>query len=125
MKVGMRELRGMVAEAVRRSLVEAKRKGRAPKEVPHQTEEAAEAAAERKVRGTGYSHSPANDYSEPLGDANLYKSQGAANFGNLTGVGPTGPVTAEQVLRKMREGQLRRVIRAMVSEALRSSGVLR
>lgn len=109
----------MVTEALRRSLSEAKKKGKS-KGIPAQTEDAVLAQRDRHVRGTGYSHSPQNDYSEPLGDKNLYKSQGAANFGPWTGVGPQGPVTAEQVLRKMREMQLRRVIRSMVSEALQA-----
>lgn len=112
----------MVVEAVRRSLNEAKK--RAPKEIPPQTEDAVLAQRDRHVRATGYSHSTSGDFSQPLGDANLYKRQGASNMGNWTGVGPQGsekPVTAEQVLRKMRETQLRRVIRTMVSEALRPS----
>lgn len=118
MKLRMTELRQMVKEALSRTLSEAKRK---PKQVPAQTEDSTLAARDRKTRATGYSHSPANDYSEPLGNANLYKSQGASNIGGFTGVGPnggTGPVTAEQVLRKMREMQLRKVIRHTIGEMM-------
>lgn len=112
----------MVREAVTRTLDEAKkRKPRAPKEVPAKTDDAIESQRERKVKGSpGYTLSPQNDYSEPLGDANRYKRQGAANFGNYTGVGPNRVLTAEQVLRQMREMQLRRVIRAVVTEEVRS-----
>jgi hypothetical protein len=120
MKLRMTELREMVREALRRSLTEAKRK---PKDVPAQSKEAVLAANDRKVRATGYSHSPVNDFSEPLGDANLYKSQGASNIGGFTGVGPnggTGPVTAEQILRRLREMQLRRIIRGIVGEEVKA-----
>jgi hypothetical protein len=119
MKVGMSELREMVREALRRTLfTEAKRK---PKEIPAQSEDAIESRKERQVKGTGYSHSPQNDFSEPLGDANLYKSQGASNIGGFTGVGPQGPfVTAEMYLKKIREMQLRKVIRAIVSEEVKA-----
>lgn len=40
----------------------------------------------RKVQPTDWSYSPELDMSAPLGDENLYKIQGAANFGPYTGV---------------------------------------
>lgn len=121
MKVGMSELREMVREALRRSLFTEAR-GKKPKEVPAQSEESLAAQRDRRVKGTGYTVSPQNDYSQPLGDANLYKSQGASNIGGFTGVGPQGgtPVTAEQFLRKIREMQLRRVVRSIVAEEVRA-----
>lgn len=118
MKLRMSELREMVREALRRSLTEAKRK---PKAIPPRTEDAELAQRDRAVRGTGYSHSEVNDFSEPLGDMNLYKAQGASNIGGFTGAGPQGgPVTAEQVLKRIREMQLRKVIRAIVGEEVKA-----
>ncbi len=112
MRVGIDELRQMVAEAVRRALTEAKRKGRKPKDIPTMTPEAEAKERSLKTRGMpGYSHSPSNDYSEPLGPANLLKRQGASNMGNWT---------AEGILRRLREMQLRRLIRATVAEEVRS-----
>lgn len=116
----MTELREMVRAAVGRTLDEAKKKGRTPKGIPTVSDEAVESQRERQVRGTGYTHSPQNDFSQPLGDANHYKSQGAANFGNYTGVGGSPFLTAEGVLRQMREMQLRRVIRAVVAEEVKA-----
>lgn len=111
----------MVREAVGLTLEVAKRnRGRTPKEVPGQSDEAIAARKERQLKGIpGHAHGESYDYSEPLGDANLYKSQGAANFGNYTGVGPNRMLTAEQVLRQMREMQLRRIIRAVVAEEVK------
>lgn len=40
------------------------------------------------VKPGAYSYSEALDFSTPLGDHNLYKAQGQANFGPYTGVGP-------------------------------------
>ena len=120
MKVTMKELREMVQEAICRlgPLTEAKRK---PKEVPSTTDKAKEAARERQVRATGYKHSDANDFSEPLGDRNLYKRQGASNMGGWTGVGPNSAgITAEAYLRKIREMQLRKVIRMIVGEEVKA-----
>lgn len=113
----MTELREMVREALRRvNLNEAKRK---PKTVPGQSEEAAQTMKDRQTKATGYKHSDPSDFSAPLGDANLYKGQGASNIGGFTGVGNQGPfVTAEQILRKIREMQLRKVIRTIVGEQL-------
>ena len=113
MKIGLRQLESMVAEAVRRTVSEAKAKGRKPKEIPMRSPESIEAQKERRKKGLpGYTEAgPGDEYSQPLGDDNLYKRQGQANMGGWT---------AEAVLRKMREAQLRKVIRAMVERRVKA-----
>lgn len=109
MKVTLLEMRNMVAVAVRQALSEAKRK---PKEIPAITPEAEAEQREKKIRATGYSFSNQNDYSKPLGKANRLKKQGAANFGNWT---------SESIVRKIREMQLRKLVRMIVQEEVRAA----
>lgn len=120
MKIKITELRDMVAEAVRRSLDEAPKKGskRAPKEVPPHTEESELERRDRQVRGMpGYSHSDANDFSKPLGPANLAKRQGASNMGGWT----SESTTLGDIRKRIGEMQIRRLVRMIVREEVRSS----
>lgn len=113
MKIGLRQLESMVAEAVKRTVAEAKAKGRKPKEIPMRSPESVKAQKDNRTKGLpGYTDAPAADeYSQPLGDDNLYRRQGQSNMGGWT---------AEAVLRKMREAQLRRVIRGMVERKVKA-----
>lgn len=114
MKVSVSELRDMVAEAVRRTLEEAPKKGskRAPKEIPPQSEETELETRDRAVRGTGYSHSDPMDFSKPLGPLNTYKRQGASNMGGWT---------AEAIVRrKIKEMQIRKLVRMIVGEEVQA-----
>lgn len=82
MKVSITEFRDMVAEAVRRTVREAKKK---PRDVAPRSEESIAAERDRHVRGMpGYAHGDVLDMSKPLGKDNLAKRQGAANMGNWT-----------------------------------------
>ncbi len=81
MKISITEFRDMVAEAVKRTVQEAKKK---VKEIPQQSDEAVLAQRERQTRATGYSHANVLDMSKPLGKKNLAKKQGASNMGNWT-----------------------------------------
>jgi len=82
MKLSIVELRDMVAEAVRRTVREAKK---APKLPAAQSEESVVAQRDRQVRGLpGYAHSTPLDMSKPLGPRNLVRRQGASNIGNWT-----------------------------------------
>lgn len=120
MKVKITELRDMVAEAVRRSLAEAPKKGskRAPKMVPPSSEEAEAFSRERNVRGMpGYAQSDANDFSKPLGSANIVKRQGASNMGGWT----SESTTVGDIRRRIGEMQIRRLVRMIVGEEVRAA----
>jgi hypothetical protein len=81
MKITITEFRDMVAEAVRRTVQEARK----PKEVPPRSEESALAQRDRQVRGLpGYAHGNVLDMAKPLGKRNRAKRQGAANMGGWT-----------------------------------------
>lgn len=85
MKITMTEFRDMVAEAVRRTVSEAKRK---PKEIAPRSEESIQAQRDAQVRALpGYEHGEVLDMSKPLGKRNRLKRQGAANMGNWTSEG--------------------------------------
>jgi hypothetical protein len=116
MKVSITELRDMVAEAVRRSLSEAPKKGskRAPKDIPMRSEEAELEQRDRAVRGMpGYSHSNVNDFSQPLGPLNLAKRQGASGMGGWT---------SEAITRRIKEMQIRKLVRMIVGEEVARRG---
>lgn len=113
MKITVEELREMVCEAIGRTLNEAKKAGRKPKDIPERTVDSVLAQRDRHVRGMkGYAHSPQNDFSEPLGDANIVKRQGATGMGGWT---------AESVTKKIREMQLRKFLRIIVGEEIGKS----
>lgn len=93
MKITIVELRDMIAEAVRRTVREGKKKVR---EIPQQSEESVLAQRDRHVRALpGYSHGNVLDMSKPLGKKNLLKRQGASGMGNWTsesaGILPEAP----------------------------------
>jgi hypothetical protein len=114
MKISVTELRNIVAETVSRVLAEAPKKGskRPPKEVPPRSEEAELEQRDRHVRGLqGFAHSDVADFSRPLGPVNLYKKQGAANMGGWT---------AESVKQKIKELQIRKLVRMVVGEEVRA-----
>lgn len=120
MKIRITELRDIVAEAVRRSLAEAPKKGskRAPKVVPPSSEEAEDFAREKNVRGMpGYAQSDANDFSKPLGDMNIVKRQGASNMGGWT----SESTTVGDIRRRIGEMQIRRLVRMIVGEEVRAA----
>lgn len=71
MKITLQEIKGMVSEI----LAEAKKK----KEKSEK--------AKKEVHPAAYSYSEAFDFSAPLGAYNLYRSQGAVNWGPMTGPG--------------------------------------
>lgn len=84
MKITITEFRDMIAEAVRRTIAEAKK----PKEVAPRSEESILAQRDAQVRGLpGYSHGNVLDMSKPLGKRNRAKKQGAANMGGWTSEG--------------------------------------
>lgn len=106
MKVSISELRDMVAEAVRRTVSEAKKK---PKELPPQSEESVIAQRDRHVRALpGYAHGEVLDMSKPLGRKNRAKRQGASNMGNWT---------SESRDRKVEA--IRALVRLVVAEEIR------
>lgn len=113
MKVSITELRDMVASAIRQTVTEAKKGSkRPPKEVPMRTDEVELAQRDRHVRGMpGYSHSQANDFSKPLGPANLAKRQGASGMG-----GWTSESAKARVMQRIHELQIRRLVRMIVAE---------
>lgn len=115
MKIRITELRDMVAEAVRRTLSEAPKKGskRAPKDIPMHSEESEIEQRDRHVRGLqGYAHSDVNDFSAPLGPLNRYKKQGASNMGGWT---------SEAIVRqKIKEMQIRKLVRMIVGEEVQA-----
>jgi hypothetical protein len=81
MKITITEFRDMIAEAVRRTVQEARK----PKEVPPRSEESVLAQRDRQVRALpGYAHGNVLDMSKPLGKRNRTKKQGAANIGGWT-----------------------------------------
>ena len=114
MKVSITELRDMVAEAVRRTLAEAPKKGskRPPKDIPMVSDETELERRDRHVRGTGYSHANVLDFSKPLGPNNIVKRQGASGIGGWT---------AESIVRKkIKEMQVRKLIRMIVGEEVKA-----
>lgn len=85
MKITITEFRDMVAEAVRRTVAEAKKK---PKEVAPRSEESILAQRDAQVRGLpGYAHGNVLDMSKPLGKRSRTKKQGAAGMGGWTSEG--------------------------------------
>lgn len=124
MKLGIVELRDMIAEAVRQTLEEAPKKGskRPPKDIPMRSVESELETRDRAVRGMpGYSHSEQNDFSKPLGPANIVKRQGASGMGGWTSE------AKRQLQDKIHELQVRRLVRMIVAEelaAVRSEGRL-
>ncbi len=116
MKISISELREIVAETVSRVLSEAPKKGskRPPKEIPPQTEDAELEQRDRHVRGLkGYAHSDVNDYSKPLGPLNVTKRQGASGMGGWT---------AEAIVRrKIKEMQIRKLVRMIVGEEVKAT----
>ena len=81
MKLNIVELREMVAQAVRRTMREAK-KAKLPAE---RSEESVAAQRDRHVRALpGYAHSKPLDMSKPLGKRSKVKRQGASNIGGWT-----------------------------------------
>ncbi len=108
MKISITEFRDMVAEAVRRTVREAKKK---PKELPQRSEESIEAQRERQTRATGYRHAAVLDMSRPLGKNNLAKKQGATGMGNWTSesVDPSD----------LRVEAIRQLVRLIVREEIR------
>jgi hypothetical protein len=82
MKITMLEFRDMVAEAVRRTIGEAKKK---TKVTAPRSEESIAAQRDRQVRALpGYAHGEVLDMSKPLGKKNRAKRQGASGIGNWT-----------------------------------------
>lgn len=115
MKVGIVQLREMVATAVRAAVNEVKRRGPVrKKDIPPRTPEAEKARRERFVRAlgpgggnnAGYLHSDANNFAEPLGDDSIYRRQGASGMGGWTG-------ESRKHLQKMVEMVVREEIRAI------------
>lgn len=120
MKMKITELRDIVAEAVRRSLAEAPKKGskRAPKVVPPSSEEAEDVRRQNATRGLpGYGQSDVNDFSKPLGDMNIVKRQGASNMGGWT----SESTTIGDIRRRIGEMQIRRLVRMIVGEEVRAA----
>ena len=114
MKLSIVELRDMVADVVAEALTEGR--GRKPKEVPMRTPESVAAERDRKVRGMpGYFHSEANDFSRPLGPANLVKRQGQSGMGGWTSEGAKA-----RLQQKIHELQIRRLVRTIVAEEIRA-----
>lgn len=105
MKISISEVRDIVAETVRRTVLEAKKKGQ--KVTPPRSEEDIEAQLERQTRATGYMRG--DDFSQPLGDASVPKKQGASGIGNWT----NGP-------KPTQEQMVRHIIRMIVREEIRA-----
>ena len=116
MKISINELRDIVAETVSRVLAEAPKKGskRPPKDIPPRTEESELEQRDRHVRGLqGYAHSDVADFSKPLGPLNKTKRQGASGMGGWT---------AEAIVRrKIKEMQIRKLVRMIVGEEVKAS----
>lgn len=101
MKITMTEFRDMVAEAVRRTVQEARK----PKEVPPRSEESIAAQRDRQVRGLpGYAHGEVLDMSKPLGKRSRTKRQGAANMGGWTSESRGGRALGRPTPRKQDDG---------------------
>jgi len=98
MKITVEQLRGMVKEAIN----EAKKK---------KTKDVKE-----EIRPDGHIVDKNQDYAPPLAGYNLYRSQGAVNWGPHTGPGPK--IDDRPYGTKM-ESALRQVIGQMISEELR------
>lgn len=114
MKLSIVELRDMVADVVAEALTEAG--GKKIKEIPMHTPESDAAQRDRHVRGIpGYAHSEANDFSRPLGPANLVKRQGQSGMGGWTSEGAKA-----RLQNKIHELQIRRLVRTIVAEEIRA-----
>lgn len=119
MKISITELRDMVAEAVKRTLEEAPKKGKKLKEIPPVSDESEIEQRDRHVRGLkGYMHSDVNDFSKPLGAASVTKRQGASGMGGWT----SESTTVGQIRRKIAEMQIRRLVKMIVGEEVRLRG---
>lgn len=120
MKIKITELRDIVAETVSRVLAEAPKKGskRPPKDIPQKSEDAVLAQRDRHVRGMpGYKHSDENDFSRPLGAANIVKKQGASSMGGWT----SESTTIGDIRKRIGEMQIRRLVRIIVREEVRAN----
>lgn len=115
MKVGIVQLREMVASAVRAAVTEVRKRGPGrKKDIPPRTPEAEKARQERAIRAlgpgggnnAGYQHSGPNNFAEPLGDDSIYRRQGASGMGGWTG-------ESRRHLQKMVEMVVREEIRAI------------
>lgn len=91
MKMTINELRTIVSDAVKQSLLEAKKKSKKPKKRKPGDDVT-------DVPPHGYKHAKVYDYSKPLGKRNVIKAAGAANF---------GPYTGESVLRSIVAGVIK------------------
>lgn len=98
MKITVEQLRGMVKEAIN----EAKKKKAK--------------VAEAEKRPDGHVIDKNQDYAPPLGGFNLYRAQGAANFGSYTNT--SAPLDDRLYGTKM-EAAIRQVVGKMISEELR------
>jgi hypothetical protein len=98
MKITVEQLRTMVTTAIN----EAKKKKAK--------------VAEAETRADGQIVDKNLDFAPPLGAFNLYRSQGAANFGPYTN---TAPTIDDRVYGTKMESALRQVIGQMISEELR------
>src|SRR3990167_9227603 len=96
MKVTARGLREVVVEIIS----EAKKKKTKAKK------------PEKEVKPTGYSFDEAFDFSAPLGGYNLYRSQGAVNWGPMTSQG----TKVDDGAAGMQEGALRALARQVIRE---------
>lgn len=98
MKITITEFRDMVAEAVRRTVQEARK----PKEVPPRSEESVLSQRDRQVRGLpGYAHGNVLDMARPLGKRSRTKKQGAANMGGWTSESRGSQTLAEPAPRSV------------------------
>jgi hypothetical protein len=125
MKISITELRDMVAQAVRRTVAEARKKTR---EVAPRSEESIQAQRDAQIRGLpGYAHGNVLDMSKPLGKRSRTKKQGAAGMGGWTSEGrrrmredDTGDAEATQV--HPQQGDLDRPS-SMLMQVLQRNGV--
>ena len=91
MKISLKEIK----ELFNSTITEAKSKKKKKKE-----------REEKKINPTGYSYSESLDFSQPLGQYNLYKNQGGVNWGPMTGQGPITPDRVEaKILDKVHLGE--------------------
>lgn len=97
MRITMTEFRDMIANAVRRTVREARK----PKEVPPRSEDSVLAQRDRQVRSLpGYAHGDVLDMARPLGRRNRVKRQGAANMGGWTSEAREGRSPGKPTLRQ-------------------------
>jgi len=113
MKISIMEFRDMIAEAVKRTVSEAKKK---PKMAASRSEESINAERDRHVRGLpGYQHGGHNDVldlSEPLGPNSCTKKQGASNMGGWTS-------EQTELAGDQRVEAIRALVRMIVREEIR------